>query len=69
MKPELVYKSTECTYEPLVYERNVNELFERFASKVFIPITISRVEFKNGRYFYQPSEKWIRYVARMKRIA
>ena len=69
MKPELVYKSTECTYEPLVYERNVNELFERFASKVFIPIAISRVEFKNGRYLYSPSDKYNRYVARVKRIA
>lgn len=68
MKSELVYKSTECTYTPLEYTRNINELFERFASKVFIPIALSRVEFKNGRYTYFPSEKYQRYIAKMKRI-
>jgi hypothetical protein len=68
MKAELIYSSTECDIPVLEHERNIDELQERFICKIFVPIRQSRVEFKNGRYFYHSSEEYNRYVAKIKRI-
>ena len=68
MKAELIYSSTECNIPVLEHERNFNELQERFICKIFVPMRQSRVEFKNGRYNYEPSQEYQRYVAKIKRI-
>lgn len=64
---ELVYKSSWCTAEPSVYENNLDEATERFIGKVFAN-KLNRLSFKNGRYFYEPSQEYREYFAKTKRL-
>jgi hypothetical protein len=67
METQLIYKSSWCTAEPIVYTRQFDEIVDRFIGKVFANRT-NRVIKKEGKYFYTPSEDYIRHVARMKKF-
>lgn len=64
---KLVYKSSWCTAEPIVYDKQFDETVDRFIGKIFANRT-NRVVNKNGKNYYIPSDNYNAYVARMRKI-
>lgn len=65
---EAIYKSSWCKAEPLVYERNIERLYERFMNKI-TSYKHKRVLIDEGRYIYFPSEMYRQHFVKVKKIS
>ena len=65
---ELVYKSTWCKAEPIVYEKDEDPVVERFIGKIFAN-KVNRLIVKNSKFYYQPSQSYFEYLAKHRKIS
>jgi len=63
----LVFRSKDCIAEPLVYERPIDSVTDKLITKMLISKK-DRVVEKEGKFYYTPSEEYIKHVAQIKRF-